>query len=146
MIISNAGCFYTLKATEEAATTISMEFSARTAADIQSVTILSTEFPNDIQASNELDAFLKKTFPDKEAEIVEFNPIYLPAGVDAVHTVLDMVNVESVSFTGMDGSPYTVKTIKIGTPCTIEARVAYSAFPFPTYSEIIQGQQNARLQ
>lgn len=151
MITSPTGSFYLIKAEGEAAEVLTAAISPSSMTDIQNVVLVSGEFDSDIQAINEMDstvdAISSQLSSSKLEENVKLNPLYLPFGMDEVDKVIELDRIDSARFNGMDGSPYTIKmtVLKCRDDDVITAKVAYMPFEFPSYTEILRGQESVRI-
>jgi hypothetical protein len=153
MINPTTDCFYVIQAEGEAASLVSEKLSASTVQDIREVILISEDFDNDIQASESLDNAIEEVKSRLgEADLTEattFNPLYIPSSQEAIDDVLDGdVKSESYRFVGMDGSPFTWKTVSISGSNDEEllmGKISYKPFDLPGYSEILAAHANVKI-
>lgn len=153
MITPPTACFYVVRAEGEAAEFVAATLSMGIVADIKVALLVSADYSNDVQAAVGLDSTVdtlksRLLSPDL-TEATEFNPLYIPSTQAAIDDVLDGdEQAETFEFTGMDGSPFTLKTVNVATADhdVIEGKVACKPFDLPSYSDIIAAQKVERLQ
>lgn len=144
MITPPTKSFFVIHVHNEATDMIANRFSPSTAADIRESVLISDDYPEDIQAYNEMDRAVASLQKNLEGNIVIntlHNPLYYPSTQEQIDAVLEgSEEGETFRFVGMDGNPFTMKsvTITLDDEPLIEARVACHQFDLPTYSEIIE--------
>lgn len=152
MIIANTPCFYLVRASGEAAESVTSRFSPATASDIETVVLLSTDFDSDIEATQSMDQVLEKVacgmphFTILEAQ-EKYNPLYTSNSMGDIDEMLNLdPRTDGYKFTGMDGNPFVFKQVKMfdNEEPVIEAKVQYHSFDLPGYSDIT-AQQDAPL-
>lgn len=141
MITTNASCYFEIEIAGDAAGRTILEISPRCVLDIETITLLSESFTDDISCSNAMSAQIGKLTLDTPNSIqtAELNPLYIP-NADVETAFADSTD-RQVKFTGVDGNPFTVKTTKVETAYgdkIIEAHVRYESFILPPYQEIMQ--------
>jgi hypothetical protein len=151
MINTDAPSYYSIRCDGEGAQNITSEFmSDKVSNDITSVAMVSQTYSSDIQTLNEFDRMMAKMKALSGYDGVKntkFNPLYLPVGKFA--DVLEVVNVDSIKFTGMNGDAFAIKTVEL-TPFNessplLFGRAVYEQFTLPSYSEIIKAEEQALL-
>lgn len=152
MITPPTDCFYIVRAEGEAVEHIMASLSMSAMADITVAVLISKDFSDDMSATIELDQTveaLKSTLGNNLIERVVHNPLYFPSSQDDIDEVLDgEIGSDNFSFVGLDGNPYTLKTVNVavGELGLIEAKVACKPFDLPCYAEIVAAQGAVRLQ
>jgi hypothetical protein len=154
MITPPTSCFYLIRAEGEAAEAVSAALSVGVITDIRSAVLISGDFESDMQATVSLDstiAVLKNQLPQHDLLQSEaHNPLYVPSSGTAIDEVLDGggFGTEGFRFVGMDGSPFTLKTVSVSAADqrVIEGKVSCRPFELPSYTEIIMAQEAERLQ
>lgn len=152
MIIPPTDCFWMVRVEGDAAEFVAHALSTSSMCDIHEAVLISQDYKDDISGTNSMDEFveyLKQSLPHEElVEMTNFNPLYVPSTPAQLDEVLDGdYKSETVAFTGMDGSPFTMKTIGISFDGQniIQGKLACRPFDLPSYSDILQGQKNVRL-
>jgi hypothetical protein len=149
MIIPPTKSFYVVHVQREATDQVMEKLSPSTAPDIKEIIMISDDFPEDIQAQNEMDFTVKQLSSKLENITIDtiHNPLYIPASIEQIDEVLEADGEDNFRFIGMEGNPFTLKSTKIfrGNEDILEARVACHAFELPPYSEIIRLQENKVL-
>ena len=150
--------YFLIKIEGDAAQTFVDFVSPQTALDIESMSLISTEFDTDISAINSLDSSIqmiaKLNRRAGKKTIVEewYNPLYLPNSMDKIENLFDMSSVSASTLTytgdGHDANPFTIKSInlKCNDDVSIKAKVACKPFELPSYNEIVDNQQSTLLQ
>lgn len=152
MINDQKDSFYILNATGEVAETLTSIFSSRSLKDIESITVLSKLFNNDIEPINELNnsiETLKETISSGFKETSEFNPLYFPTSVEAIDDVLEPLEVSgNFKFSGMNGNPFAIMSKDINSEndkLLIHSLTCYRQFELPTYDELKANQKSFLL-
>lgn len=151
MITPPTDCFYVIQVKGEAAEFIASTLSPQVIADIQEAVLISENFSNDVQANVSMDATLavvKQQLHELTTELTEHNPLYVPCSATELDDVLEGdMKTDSLRFTGMDGSPFTMRTVSVLTAAehVIEGSVSCRPFNLPSYSDIIKAQDNFKL-
>jgi hypothetical protein len=151
MIAAPTQSFYALQAEGEAAELITSIFSPGAMGDIVGVSVLSKEFSNDIEPTNELDEsikMLKEGLSGSLQEVVNFNPLYIPMPLEALDNSLDSQGKgEELQFVAMNGNPFALKTVDImnDEQQLIYATVGYHKFDLPGYEDILKQQHSTLL-
>ena len=149
MIDTKQKSFYILNATREAAETLTSIFSSRSLKDVESITVLSKLFDNDIEPINELKTSiecLKTSFSAGYKESGEFNPLYFPSTPDQIDEILEHTGISgSLKFSGMNGNPFAIMSADVKTEddeLLIHSLTCYRPYDLPAYEEIIAGQKS----
>jgi hypothetical protein len=144
-MITPERCVFLAHLEGESASLLAEKLSPTAALDIAEITIVSSEFDNDIEGMlyfDERTADLKRLAHVSEEDIrEEINPMYLPVSMKEVDAVLDVdTRRDSYIFDGMDGNPFTIKMMNAGTgdQQTIQARLRYMPFDLPSYMELVE--------
>jgi len=152
MISPPTSSYYCIHVRGEAVEFITSTLSPGALADIEEVMLISENFDNDIQATIGMDhtiALLKQQVHTILAEQVTFNPLFIPSSFKDLDAVLDYGDEQTkeLKFTGMDGSPFTLKTVSLseGDQEVLLGLVNCKPFHLPSYGDIIIAQQNERL-
>jgi hypothetical protein len=154
MIIPPTSCFYVIRAEGEAAEYITATLSTGVITDILTAVLVSTDFSNDMQASigldNTLTALKNQLLEPNLIRHEVHNPLYIPSSQADIDDALDGCDFETEGFrfVGMDGSPFTMKTVSISDEdhAVIEGKISCRPFELPSYSDIILGQKAEKLQ
>lgn len=152
MIIPPTECFYVVHTEGDAAECVAASFSEGSMSDIKQVVLVSEDFDSDIQATVSLDntvEHVKRSMGPRDlTEKSTFNPLYIPSSLEAIESVFDNdVKLEGYKFTGLDGNPFTLKTVSLedGQDGLLFGKVVCRPFDLPPYSEVISAHVNAKL-
>lgn len=149
MITPPTKSFFVIHVTGEAADFITNRFSPGVTSDIREAVLISEDYDTDIEAHNGLDDAVElvrgqlRLGDARTATSTKHNPFYVPSSLAELDSMLEGEG-EDTKFVGFDGNPYTMKSIEIvsdGTP-VVSARVACHQFELPSYSEILDAQEN----
>lgn len=143
-------CFFVVKAREEAAQVVAAELSQSASSDIIEATLVSADFQYDIGVLLGMDAVIKHTAAGLHETTVteQFNPLFLPQLLPELDDMLELqMKSDSVRFTGMDGSPFTIKMtgVKHDEETLIVGKAQYHPFDLPTYPEIVETHEHTRF-
>lgn len=148
MITIPTECFYVIKTSNEAANLVTSILSKHASKDIETVYLTSDNFSNDIAATvdfNETILAIKENLNDNKLfEESELNPLYIPSTREIIDEVLDgEIKSDFYNFTGMDGSPFTLKMTCINKDDKdiISGKVACLPFHLPSYTDIFLAQK-----
>ena len=151
MITPPTKSFFAIHIAGEAADIVMNKLSPETMTDIREAILISDDFNEDIEATNTMDAAVEKLrlqLGDELTVATTHNPLYIPSTQAQLDSVLegDPSN-DNFKFTGMDGNPFTMKSISITRheEEVITAKVACHQFDLPSYTEIL-ARQAARPQ
>ncbi len=145
MITAPTDCFYVIQVQGDAAEFVAGTLCADVLNDIRSAVLISADFRSDIQAEVSMDenvAALRRRLGGDVTEVVQRNPLYAPATPDEIDDVLEGdMRSKHLSFSGMDGSPFTLKTISLTSNSeeVLQGRITYKAFDLPSYEDIVAG-------
>jgi len=153
MIIPPTSCFWMVRVEGDAAEFVAHTLSTSAMSDIHEAVLISDDFKSDIEGTNSMDdviEYLKQSVPNEDTLVESFdvNPLYIPATPEQLDSVLEGdIRSENLSFTGMDGSPFTLKMVEVtdGDREIIQGKLTCRPFDLPSYSEILQGQKDVRL-
>jgi hypothetical protein len=156
MIIPPTKLFFVINTSGDAAEFLISKLSPTTTCDIREATMYSGEYPEDIQASNEMDVLLSSLKADLSENIArplftttQLNPLFIPTTRESIDEVLEgEPESEHFRFNGMDSSPFTIKMIDIsqgGEDEIIHAKIACHEFQLPSYRDILEAQKLVRL-
>lgn len=153
MITPPTDFYWVVRVEGDAAEVVAMTLSASTMADIHEAVLISDDFANDIEATISLDdtvEYLKSLMPtDDLIEMSDVNPLYVPSTPEQLDSVLEGDSrSENLAFTGMDGSPFTLKMVEVSDTADnhiIQGKLSCRPFDLPTYSEIVKSQASLRL-
>lgn len=152
MITDQKDSFYILNASGEVAETLISAFSDRVLKDIESITVLSKLFDNDIEPINELSNsidFLKEAISPGFKESSEFNPLYFPTSEEAIDDVLDpLESGNGFRFSGMNGNPFAIMSKNVNDKddgLLIHSLTCYRQFDLPSYDELKSDQKTFLL-
>lgn len=145
-----APCFFSVKAVDEAAQNIATKLSPAAAMDIVEVTMTSADFGHDVSALLNMDAVVKQAVEQlDEVQIIEkYNPLYLPNAMEQLDEMLELqLRSDAVKFTGLDGSPFTIKMTDVvkDSGSLVMARTQYHPFELPSYTEIADAHEHASI-
>jgi len=154
MITPPTSCFWMVRVEGDAAEFVAHTLSTSTMSDIHEAVLISEDFQSDIQGTISMDEmveYLKQSMPNESnlVELSDVNPLYMPATPEQLDNVLEGDGrSESLSFTGMDGSPFTLKMVEVsdGENDIIQGKLTCRPFDLPSYSEILKGQKEVRMQ
>jgi len=140
MINPKSTSFYTLKCEGDGAQEVAaLLVDESICADISSIVFASKNYDSDIESINRLDSMfnhmMQKTncSADKKED---YNPLYIPIG--KLEDVVEVINIDSVKFTGMDGNAFAIKTVSCTNDSTVlQGKVIFNEFEMPSYSEIV---------
>lgn len=147
MITPPTKSFFVIRIHGEAADVVSTKLSPSIASDVRESVLISDDYSEDIEAQNELDKAIQQFKQGLDADVtvtVEHNPLYFPSSKEQIESVLEShEDGDMFRFIGMDGNPFTLKTILISKndEPLLEGRVACHQFDLPTYSELFEAQK-----
>lgn len=150
MISPTTDCYWLVRTEGSAAEFIASTLSVAAMNDITEAVLVSADFDTDIQANISLDFVVSALQEHLEGEAIvyeSFNPLYIPSSIEAIDDVMEGISEDTMKFTGMDGSPYTMKTLGVTQHDReiISAKVTYKPFDLPSYNDIIKEQSELRL-
>ncbi len=139
-----------VKAIDEAAQAVASRFSTSVAADVIEVTLASDDYEHDIPALLNMDAVVKQVTDELPAvEVTErFNPLFIPQKMGELDEMLELqIRNDAVRFTGLDGSPFTIKLtdVKSDDSTLVMAKTQYHPFELPSYTEIVDAHEQTYL-
>lgn len=144
MILAPTPSFYMLEATEEAARIIASTLSSDVQNDIKSVLIVSREFSNDIEPTNELresTSTIRLALAEEPTETLTFNPLFVPSSQEALDEALDSeIKGDHFRFVGMNGNPFAVAILELTSRETpiLTGTVSYQQFDLPGYEDLMK--------
>lgn len=145
MITPSVPCFYLVNAVDEAAVAIAATVTSKSMSDISAMTVLSSQFDNDIAPITEVDAaceVLKSAIATEDFSKSEvFNPLFYPSTDEAFDEALDVeMRNNFVKFIGMEGNPFVAKstTFFIGSKQVLSSSVNYQQFDLPEYDVLTE--------
>lgn len=151
MITPPTDIFWMVRVEGEAAESVANTLSPSSMSDIKEIVLISDDFNNDIQATITLEEALSVMKAELPTEIIEhsmINPLYVPSSSQQIDDVMDgATGGESMQFIGMDGNPFTMKSVDV----TLEDRqiikgtISCKPFELPSYNEIIRNQAKVKL-
>jgi hypothetical protein len=148
---TNIECYWMVHAEGEAAEYVASSFSLSSMNDIKEAVLISNDYSNDIQATVSLDetlTLMKAQLPSEVIEHSMLNPLYMPSTPEQIDQVMgESPDENMMAFTGMDGSPFTIKTVgvSLNEREILSAKLSWRPFDLPTYSDIIREQANLKL-
>lgn len=150
MIIPPTDFYYVVRTCGEVAGAIITTLFMNGADDIKEVTLISSDFDNDIEATICLDETIelitdKLVNADLKTEI-NHNPLYKPSTREELEQVLDGES-NDYNFIGMQGNPFILRATKISS-CEeeiLEGHISCKPFELPSYNDISAARANARL-
>lgn len=156
MITPPTPSYFVVRVEGEAAESVTAVLSEGAIADVLGITLISTDFQSDIQASISMDATISsirtQLLDPTISEDVVYNPLYIPSTVEQIEDMLDMddddLKAEHVRFVGMDGDPFAIKQVML----TSEQRgdvllgtLACKQFELPAFNEVVKSHRKILL-
>lgn len=152
MITPPTDSYFMLHLSDEAAEFAASVLSLSAMNDIREAVLVSIDFESDIEAGCAFDDtvhVLKDGILQDTIEYETFNPIWLPSTPEELEGAFDSDEgkTDTVNFTAVDGSPFTMKltTIAVDDREVMTGKLVCKPFEMPSYTDMMQEHRDMKV-